>query len=105
MTDKPAPPPSFRRACGMFHVDIERMCPTLEEMAAFALRGMNESQRDTLAEYLDHLLSDDYTPDELKELWNSSGPDVFIPDVKNLIALFTAMRQQLRSTQSTKQPD
>lgn len=89
----------------MFHVDIERMCPTLEEMAAFALSGMNDSERDTLARYLDHLLSDDYTPEELKELWNSSGPDVFIPDAKNLIALFTAMRERLRATSNGKPPD
>lgn len=96
MADKPPPPLPFIAVCRSFHVDIGRLCPTFESMAAFALQGVEGADRDTLAEYLDGLLSGDYTPDELKELWNSSGADVFIPDVKNLIALFTAMRQELR---------
>lgn len=66
-------------------------------MAAFALQGVEGANRDTLAEYLDRLLSGEYTDDELKELWNSSGADVFIPDVKNLVALLMEMRRQLRA--------
>jgi hypothetical protein len=96
MTDKPPPPGPFIRACRQFHVNIGVLCPTFESMAAFALQGVGGSDRDMLAGYLDRLLSGDYTDDELKELWNSSGADVFIPDVKNLIALFTEMRRQLR---------
>ncbi|MCC7251028.1 MAG: hypothetical protein IT540_04030, partial [Hyphomicrobium sp.] len=56
-----------------------------------------ESERDALADFLDQLLGGDYTAEELEELWNSSGADIFIPDSNNLIALFTAMRQQLHA--------
>jgi hypothetical protein len=104
MSDKPPPPLSFIRACRMFHADIDRTHPTIEGMATFALGGVSKSERESLAEYLDRLLSGDYTSEELKDLWNNSGADVFIPDVKNLIALFTAMRQQLHVSPSTKQP-
>lgn len=96
MKDKAPPPGPFIRVCRRFHIDIGLLCPTFESMAAFALQGVEGSDRDTLAEYLDRLLSGDYTPDELEELWNSSGADVFIPDVKNLKALLTEMRRQLR---------
>jgi hypothetical protein len=98
MSDKPTPPLPFIAVCRKFHVDIERLHPTLEGMAAFALQNVEGTNRDTLAEYLDSLLSGEYTDDELKALWNSSGADVFIPDVKNLIALFTEMKGQLRAT-------
>ena len=97
MTDKPPPPLPFLAVCRMFHVDIARMHPTFESMAAYALQNTQGANRDTLAEYLDQLLSGDYTDDEVKELWNSSGADVFAPDVKNLIALFTEMKRQLRA--------
>jgi hypothetical protein len=95
MTEKIPPPQSFTRVCRQFHVDIEVMCPTFEEMAKFALDGVEGEERQQLAEFLDHLLTGAYTPEELEELWNSSGADVFIPDVKNLTALFTAMRREL----------
>jgi hypothetical protein len=97
MTDKPSPPDAFLWACRMFHEDIGILCPTFDGMAAFALRGVKPSEHKTLAEYLDRLLNGDYTDDELKELWNSSGADVFIPDVKNLKALLTEMRRQLQA--------
>jgi hypothetical protein len=97
MTEKPSPPAPFLRACRMFHVNIAHFCPTIERMAAFATQNIEGADRDTLAEYLDQLLSEDYTDDELKELWNSSGADVFVPDVKNLVALFTEMKRQLRA--------
>ncbi|MFA5900722.1 MAG: hypothetical protein WC829_16605 [Hyphomicrobium sp.] len=64
-------------------------------MAAFALQRVEETERATLVEYLDRLLSGDYTDEELEELWNSSGADVFIPDAKNLKALLAEMRRQL----------
>jgi len=81
----------------MFHADITDTCPAFELMAAFALQRVEEAERVTLAEYLDRLLSGEYTEDELMELWNGSGADVFIADVKNLIALLTEMRRQLRA--------
>jgi len=97
MIGKPSPPMLFLQVCRMFHADIADTCPTFELMAAFALQRVEEAERVTLAEYLDCLLSGEYTEDELMELWNSSGADVFIPDVKNLIALLTEMRRQLRA--------
>lgn len=96
MIDKPPPPDAFTWACRRFHEDIGILCPTFDSMAAFALQGVKPSEHKTLADYLDRLLSGEYTDDELKELWNNSGADVFIPDVKNLIALFTEMERQLR---------
>jgi hypothetical protein len=97
MTEKPSPPAAFLRVCRQFHVDIGVLCPTFELMAAFALQRVEEAERITLAEYLDRLLSGEYTDDELEELWNSSGADVFIPDVRNLKALLTEMRRQLQA--------
>lgn len=95
MTQKSSPPAAFFRLCRQFHVDIGVLCPTFELMAAFALQRVEETERATLVEYLDRLLSGDYTDEELEELWNSSGADVFIPDAKNLKALLAEMRRQL----------
>jgi len=89
----------------MFHADIDRTHPTIEGMATFALGSVSKSERESLAEFLDGLLSGNYTPEELQELWDNSGADVFVPDTKNLIAVFTAMRQQLQDGPSPKKPD
>jgi len=105
MSDKPPPPTSFTKACRMFHADIALTHPTIEGMAIFAVGAVSKSERESLAEFLDRLLSGDYTSEELKDLWNNTGADVFIPDAKNLIAIFTVMREQLRDTPSEKSPD
>ena len=97
MIEKPSPPTAFLRVCRQFHLDIGVLCPTFELMAAFALQRVEEAERVTLAEYIDRLLSGEYTDDELRELWNSSGADVFVPDVQNLKALLAEMGRQLRS--------
>lgn len=97
MSEKKPPPLSFLRVCRQFHADIGLMCPTIEDMAAFGLGRVEKSERTSLADFLDDLLAGDYTTEELVELWNSSGADVFIPDTENLITLFKAMRQELRA--------
>lgn len=97
MIGKPSPPMLFLQVCRMFHADIADTCPTFASMADFSLQHIEGVDCDALAQYLDRLLSGEYTEDELMELWNGSGADVFIPDVKNLLALLTEMRRQLRA--------
>lgn len=93
-------PESFARICRLFHQDIDKQCPTLEAMADFAVRGLNDDERAELGAFFDNILDGDFSQGELKALWRHSEADVYFRDGEQVRVLLSLMRQRLMTGMS-----
>lgn len=88
-------PPAFIEICRRFHQDIGEVYSTLDDLAAYAVKGIKPADRATVAKFIDDLLSGKYTGGELKALFRRSPSEVYLEDSKHVVALLEAMRQKI----------
>lgn len=88
-------PASFLNVCRMFHQDIDTAYPTIEEMANFAASIVPVADRTEVSEFIDHVLTGDYTNGELKALWRRSDADVYFREGEHVRRLLSLMREKL----------
>lgn len=93
-------PTSFLRICRMFHQDIDKVYPTVEEMANYVARIVSVTDRAEVSKFLDHVLTGDYTNGELKALWRRSDADVYFRDGEHVRQLLSIVREKLAAEPS-----
>jgi hypothetical protein len=86
-------PPEVDEVLRNFHQGLmyDRFA-SVEEMVERALVGTNERQRKAVAAFLDELLSEQRSADELQRIWWQTSADIFFPDEQGLLALLNALR-------------
>lgn len=92
-----SPPMVFTEICRQFHQDIDKVCPDLESMADFAVKGLRAREREILSTFLDELLGGQFTKGEIRAVWRRSPADVYFRDVDQLINLLRLIRARLTS--------
>lgn len=88
-------PASFLKVCRMFHQDIDKIHPTIEEMANYAARIVPAADRVEVSRFIDHVLTGDYTNGELKALWRRSDADVYFREGEQVRLLLSLMKGKL----------
>ncbi len=84
----------------MFHQDIDAAYPTIEEMANFAVSILPVADRTEVSEFIDHVLTGDYTNSELKALWRRPDADVYFREGKHVRLLLGLMKEKLAAKRS-----
>jgi hypothetical protein len=93
-------PASFHIVCRMFHQDIDKIYPTIEEMANYAARIVPVADRVEVSAFIDHVLTGDYSNGELKALWRRSDADVYFKDGEQVRRLLRLMKGKLAGERS-----
>lgn len=93
-------PVSFLKVCRMFHQDVDKIYPSIEEMANYAVRIVPVADRTEVSQFIDHVLTGNYTNAELKALWRRSDADVYFREGEHVRLLLSFMKEKLASEPS-----
>ncbi|MBU1212967.1 MAG: hypothetical protein KJ587_17105 [Alphaproteobacteria bacterium] len=88
-------PKEINDVCRNFHQDIHLHTKTLDDMVEFATNGIGDTERKIVAAYLDEILSDRFSDDDLKDIWYKTPADVYFPEGGHLRQLLEKMREAL----------
>jgi len=86
---------AFRKLCGYFHQDIGLDNDPPEQWIAFARRHLDQNERNAARRFLDDLLSEPRSREELQRVWFDSGAEVYFPDEHDLRQFLSLARDML----------
>ena len=72
------PTQEFKKFCLHLHQDVLILNSSLQEMIDYALKGLSEEERRSLASYFRFLVADDISDQDLERVWETGGSDLDI---------------------------
>lgn len=86
-------PEEFKKACQNLGQGLE--ISSGQQMAEIALIGIDQRERRVIKAFLDDLLKNEHSLDELKEFWWSMPADIVFHEGEGIVAFLTLLRDEI----------
>ena len=86
-------PDEFKKACRNLGQDLDLFVKSLDDLVYTALIGITATEATAIRSFLDQLLSDRYSPDQLKSIWWSTPADLVFHDSRDVVTFLTRLRE------------
>ncbi|MCJ2073740.1 hypothetical protein MKK75_33950 [Methylobacterium sp. J-030] len=87
--------PEFDEMTERFFQDIDRLFGTEKEVFQFLIRPFSQEQRVSLRNYLDHLVGEEFSDEEILNAWNKSKAQWLFYSAQPLRLMLAKIRDNL----------